>query len=95
VSRNTRRPVEILLEIRRKLEEHGPEPAAERADVLHQELDRVHRLGLQPRVMRDALARLDREGERLGHLRRPLFQHVRLREAVEGVVDLDGRKLPA
>src|SRR5688500_16765768 len=44
--------------------------------------------------MRDALTRLDREGERLRHLRRPVDQHVRLREAVERVVDLDGGKLP-
>src|SRR4029078_12404668 len=40
------------------------------------------------RVMGDALARLEREGEGVGHLRCPLQQHVLLRQSVELVVDL-------
>src|SRR5450759_1909294 len=38
--------------------------------------------------MRDSLARLEREGERLRHLRRPFAQHVLLWQSIEGVVDL-------
>src|SRR5688500_5234122 len=47
---------------------------------------------LEPRVVRNALARLDRERERLGHLCCPIAQHVLLRQPVERVVDLDRRK---
>ena len=42
--------------------------------------------------MRYALARLDRERERLRHLRRPVQQHVLPGQPVERVVDFDGRK---
>src|SRR5437773_5015763 len=42
--------------------------------------------------MRDPLARLDRERERVRDLRRPILEHVLLRQPVERVVDLDGRK---
>src|SRR5437764_14967088 len=45
-------------------------------------------------MMRDALTGLDREAERLRHLRRPVEQHVLLREPIERVVDLHRRKLP-
>src|SRR6266704_3084097 len=43
--------------------------------------------------MRNALARLQRKGESLGHLRRPLTQHVLLRQSIERVVDLYSREL--
>ncbi len=43
-------------------------------------------------MVRDALARLDREREGLRHLRRPLLEHALLRQPVERVVDLDGGK---
>src|SRR5450830_183684 len=43
--------------------------------------------------MRDSLARLEREGELLRHLRRPFAQHVLLRQSIKGVVDLHRRKL--
>jgi hypothetical protein len=39
--------------------------------------------------MRDALTGLDREGERLRHLRRPLLENRLLRQPIKRVVDLD------
>src|SRR5690606_21645638 len=56
-------------------------------------LDRARALRLEPGVMRDALARLDRERKGIRHLRRPLEQHVLRGQAVEGGVDLDRGKL--
>src|SRR5207237_7290440 len=50
-------------------------------------------LFLEPRVVRDALARLQRKRESLRHLRRPLAQHVLLRQAVERIVDFYGIEL--
>src|SRR6185437_12757047 len=37
----------------------------------------------------DPAGRLENEAERLGHLHRPVQQHFLLRNAIEGVVDLD------
>src|SRR5262249_10575844 len=52
----------------------------------------ARRLGLDAREVRDALARLDREGERVRHLRRPSLEDAFLRKAIKRVVDLDRRE---
>src|SRR5688572_5135517 len=82
----------VLLHVRRQLEQNRSQSGAERGGVLQQEVDAVGALRLEPRIVRDALARLDRERELLGHLRGPLPQHVLFRHPVERVVDLDGGK---
>src|SRR5678815_4306533 len=84
--------VDVLLQIRRELKENRSEPIAERRRVLQQELDGARAFRLQSREMRDTLARLDREGERLGNLARPRLQNAFLRKAIERVVDLHRRE---
>src|SRR6185437_2205527 len=76
------------------LEQHRAYPAAQHRRVREQKLHRARTLRLEPRMVRDPLARLDRERERVRHLRRPFPQHVLLRQPIERVVDLDARKLP-
>ena len=82
---------EILLEVRRQLEQqraklvaqaagHLTEPADERGDVL------------QPAVMRDPPRRLQRQFVRRWRLRRPPGDQLLVRHPVERVVDLDRGK---
>ena len=71
----------------------GPRRSPSTAVFWRRKSERRRAFGLEPRVMRDAHARLDRERELLRHLRRPLLQYRLLRQPVKGVVDLDRRKL--
>ena len=83
----------VFFQIGRELKKNRPQSVAEHRGVLEQEINEISRLFLEPRVVRDALARLEREGKCLRHLRRPFAQHVLPRQSIEGVVDLHRRKL--
>ena len=86
-------PVEILLEVGRKLKQDRSQPIAEGRRGLQQEFNGARAFRLEPRVVRDALARLDGEDEGRRHLSRPLEQHMLPGQPVEGVVDLHRREL--
>src|SRR5215471_5108329 len=87
-----RQPRQVLLEVRRELEEDRPHPVSERDRDLEEVGDRVARL-LQALPVRDLLRSLQGEEEAVRHLLGPLREHLRTRHSVERVVDLDGREL--
>ena len=72
-----------------QLEQHGPEPLAQRAGRLAQARQAVGDVG-ELLLVRDAARALERELEPGGRLGGPLAEHLGRGHPVEGVVDLDG-----
>src|SRR6476646_187472 len=56
----TAQPLYVLLHVRRQLEQNRTQPLTEDASILEQKIQRARARGLEPRVVRDAHARLDR-----------------------------------
>src|SRR5207247_9709588 len=87
----TREPVVVALEPRRRLEEDRPEAIAQRPGPVEEDGQRLRRIGQLPEV-RDRLRRLQREKE----LRRgggaPSGDVLLRREVVEGVVHFERRE---
>ena len=79
--------VQILLEVGGQLEEHGPELRPQPRRRVDKVAERVADLA-QAREVRDALGRLEGEGELGGRLRDPAGDGLGIGHAVEGVVDL-------
>src|SRR5207253_9616370 len=88
-----REPLDVEAEVGRELEEQGPELLAERCGELAEALDRLARVA-EPQLVGDALRRLQREAKTRGRLPAPAGEELRLREALEGVVDLHRAELP-
>src|SRR5258708_4517439 len=82
----------ILFQVGRQLKKYRAQTVAEHRGVLAEKIKEIRGLLLEPRAMRDALARLQGESERLRDLRRPVAQHVLPRQPVERVIDLDRRE---
>ena len=85
----TAQAVQILLEVGGQLEEHGPELRPQPGRRVDKVAERVADLA-QAREVRDALGRLEGEGESGGRLRDPAGDGLGIGHAVEGVVDLHG-----
>src|SRR5713101_10031805 len=82
----------VFLEVRRQLKEHRAESIPQSRRDAKKEIHGVTRF-LQSPDVRDALRRLQSEAKSVGHLLGPLRQGLGPGHPVEGVVDLDGRKL--
>src|SRR5207248_2518726 len=82
----------VALQVGRKLVEDGTQFRSERARRIAEGGDHRARLA-QPRVMGDALPRLEREPESFRNLRGPPADQLLRRVAAEGVIDLDRGKL--
>ncbi len=84
---------QILLQERRQLKQHRAALGAECRQIAVENGDRIgRRVRFQPRLMRNAPRRLDREPEVRRRCLCPSLEHVGLGHAIEGVVDLDGRQ---
>ena len=84
---------QVLLEIRRQLEQDRTALGAERREVAIEIAERFGgRLRLDPGDVRDPARRLDREAKVRGRRGLPALQHLRPGHPVERVVDLDGRQ---
>src|SRR5437773_2123410 len=77
---------QILLHVWRKLEKYDAQLICEHCSSFVKILRLVIRL-FQSLEMRDALRSLERKTKRAGHLLLPVFEHARLRHAVEGGID--------
>src|SRR5215472_8326299 len=80
---------EILAEVGRQLKEDCPKLGSERRGRLEEILQQVGAV-LELRDVRDALRGLERQAEARRCLLVPAAEDLRIRNAVEGVVDLDG-----
>src|SRR5687768_10206830 len=83
--------IEVLLERGRQLKQQDAELRPERARGTTERLDQILAVP-QLRVVRDAARRLQGEREGLGRAVAPAGQQLLVRNAIEGVVDLDRRK---
>src|SRR6267143_5177368 len=86
-------PWQVLLQVRRQLEQQGPELAAQRLGA-SEEFGDVGFALFQAQLVGDAARRLECEGEAFRHLFGPAREHRLGGHAVEGVVDLDRREMP-
>src|SRR5262245_11699726 len=91
-SKKVGQPRQVLLEVRRKLEEGRAELLAELLGGT-QEVAQLAGGVLEALSVRDRLRGLEREAKSLGNLGRPLQQEPLGRHPVEGVVDLDRAEL--
>src|SRR5690606_22003185 len=80
--------VDVDPRVRRQLEQHDPKARPKRLQCLEEPASLLATIG-KLLEMRDAAWRLDGEAKAFRHLRGPAREHVRLRHAVERVVDLD------
>src|SRR6266404_297696 len=81
-------PAGVLLHVRRKLKQNHTETLFQQRRCF-QKVFRFIRDVVQTLDVRDALRRLDREAKAGRHLGLPVFDHARLRQAIESVVDFD------
>src|SRR5690606_29354369 len=84
-------PLDVDAEVRRKLHEHTAQALAEHVDRAEERFRLVVAV-LEPFDVRDPAARLDREAEALGNLIPPALEQRAARQAIERVIDLDGRQ---
>src|SRR5690349_7306500 len=86
-------PLEILLHVRRQLEEDRAQSIAQHRGILQQEVEGARTLRLEPRMVRDAHTCPDRERELARDLPRPVLEHRLTGQPLERVIYLYCRKL--
>src|SRR5205814_1403123 len=86
-------PLNVFLKVWRKLKENDPESLLKQRRSLQQILCFIRDI-VEALDVGDALSGFNREAKALRHLRLPILDHARLRQAIESVVDFHRRQTP-